>query len=310
MAAPSFAAGLWSYAKEERKRICATIAHLTSAVAVLREEFMQNPKDQALKERLRKREQQLKEYFAGRRERMSTMAGMELALSGEIPSPHLSARIKTRKSRTQITEVAVPGGMVSEPKRILEAASDYFRSLFGEDKRTVISDWCSAAGRKLMYSDVEMLQEEWTEKEVRAVSHEMACNKTLGKDGLPKEVFELHWDVLGKHVMGLVREFSLTSSLPTSVKDAVTILLHKKGAKEQLENYRPITLLNVSYKLLARVLASRMKKVLHKVISREQYGFIPGRRISDAVGLDADVIDAAKNGNEDWYMLLVLEIKD
>ncbi|CAI5947286.1 unnamed protein product [Closterium sp. NIES-65] len=296
---------LRAYAKEESKRIRATIAHLTSAVASLRQEFMRNPKDLMLREKLRKREQQLKEYFAGRRERMSIMAGLELALSGEVPSPHLSARIKTRKSRTQIAEVAVPGGVVSGPKQILKAASGYFRSLFGEDKRTAISDWVPAAGKKLMYSDTEMLQEEWTEKEVRTTLHEMASNKTPGKDGLPKEVFELHWDKLGKHVMELVREFSQSSSLPTSVKDAVTILLHKKGAKEQLDNYRPITLLNISYKLLARVLASRIKKVLHRVISREQFGFIPGRRISDAVGLVADVIDAARNGNEDWYMLLV-----
>ncbi|CAI5998565.1 unnamed protein product [Closterium sp. NIES-65] len=151
--------------------------------------------------------------------------------------------------------------MVSEPKRILEAASDYFRSLFGEDKRTAFTDWSPAAGRKLWFSDAESLQEEWTEEEIKQALREMANNKTPGKDGLPKEVFEMHWETLGKHVMGLVRDFTATSSLPTSVKDAVTILLHKKGAKEQ--------------------------------------------RISDAVGLVADVIDAAKNGNEDWYLLLV-----
>ncbi|CAI5479359.1 unnamed protein product [Closterium sp. Yama58-4] len=195
--------------------------------------------------------------------------------------------------------------MVLELKRILEEASEYFRSLFGEDKRTAISDRSPAAGKQLTYTDIQNLQEEWTEKEVKQALKEMSCNKTAGKDGLPKEIFELHWDTLGKHVMGLVQDFTLTSLLPTSVKDAVTLLLHKKGVKEQLENYRPITLLNIGYKILAWVLVSRIKKVLHKVISREQFGFIPGRRISDEVGLVADIIDAAKNGKEDWFMLLV-----
>ncbi|CAI5937479.1 unnamed protein product [Closterium sp. NIES-65] len=296
---------LRSYAKEESKRIRATINHLTTTVAALRQEVMQNPKDQVMKERLGRREQQLKEYFACRQERMHTMAGMELALSGEVPSPHLSARIKTRKVKTQIAEISVPGGVVTEPKGILEAAAGYFRSLFGEDKRTMSSDWCPAAGKKLLYSDVENLQADWSEKEVRQALKEMASNKMPGKDGLPKEVFELHWDTLGKHVMGLAQDFALTSILPTSVKDAVTILLHKKGAKDQLDNYRPITLLNISYKVLALVLASRIKKFLHRVISSEQFGYIPGRRMSDAVGLVADIIDAAKNGREDWYMLLV-----
>ncbi|CAI7790939.1 unnamed protein product [Closterium sp. NIES-53] len=72
-----------------------------------------------------------------------------------------------------------------------------------------------------------------------------------------------------------------------------------------LNNYRPITLLNFTYKVLTRVMADRMKSVLHLVISPEQYGFIPGRRLSDAVAMVADIIDTAKNHNEDWYLLLV-----
>ncbi|CAI5535490.1 unnamed protein product [Closterium sp. Naga37s-1] len=52
-------------------------------------------------------------------------------------------------------------------------------------------------------------------------------------------------------------------------------------------------------------MADRMKSVLHLVISPEQYGFIPGRRLSDAVAMVADIIDTAKNHNEDWYLLLV-----
>ncbi|CAI5480026.1 unnamed protein product, partial [Closterium sp. Yama58-4] len=88
-------------------------------------------------------------------------------------------------------------------------------------------------------------------------------------------------------------------------KEAVTILLHKVGDKEQLNNYRPITLLNFAYKVLARVVADRMKSVLHMVISPEQYGFIPGRRLSDAVALVADIIEGAKSDKDDCHMLLV-----
>ncbi|CAI7878754.1 unnamed protein product [Closterium sp. NIES-54] len=87
------------------------------------------------------------------------------------------------------------------------------------------------------------------------------------------------------------------------VKEAVTILLHKKGEREQLNNYQPITLLSFTYKILAKVVADRLKKVLHRVISPEQYSFISGRRLTDANALVADIIDAAKNGNEDWFLL-------
>ncbi|CAI5992297.1 unnamed protein product [Closterium sp. NIES-65] len=96
-----------------------------------------------------------------------------------------------------------------------------------------------------------------------------------------------------------------SSSLPDEIKEAVTISLHKKGEKDQLNNYRPITLLNFTYKVLAPVIADRMKTVLHQVISPEQYGFLPGRRLSDAVSLVADIIEAARNGSKDWHLLLV-----
>ncbi|CAI7876175.1 unnamed protein product [Closterium sp. NIES-53] len=67
----------------------------------------------------------------------------------------------------------------------------------------------------------------------------------------------------------------------------------------------PIILLSFTYKVLARVMADRMKKFQGRVISQEQYRFPPGRRLTDAVGLVADIIDTARNDNEDKFLLLV-----
>ncbi|CAI5968111.1 unnamed protein product [Closterium sp. NIES-65] len=105
--------------------------------------------------------------------------------------------------------------------------------------------------------------------------------------------------------MNFVRNFEATGVLPESLTTAVTVLLHKKGEKDLLTNYRPITLLTTVYKVLARVLANRLKRELHHIISREQHGFIPGRSLADAVAVVADAIEAADNDGEDWYLLHV-----
>ncbi|CAI5537701.1 unnamed protein product [Closterium sp. Naga37s-1] len=105
--------------------------------------------------------------------------------------------------------------------------------------------------------------------------------------------------------LSLMAGFEKSAVLPPAALEAVTVLLHKNGVKDQVHNYRPITLLNSTYTLVARVLANRMRKVLHKVISEEQYGFLPGRRLSDGVSLIADVVEATKCKDEDWYLLLV-----
>ncbi|CAI5990851.1 unnamed protein product [Closterium sp. NIES-65] len=177
--------------------------------------------------------------------------------------------------------------------------------LTGADTDMSEEKWKPLAGRKLDAEAAAELAADWSEAEVKQAIKALADGKSPGKDGLPKELFEKHWDVLGKEFLHMAQSFAASASIPASIKEAVTILLHKKGEKENQDTYRPITLLNFTYKVLAWVVANRMKPHLHKVISAEQYGFIPGRRISDAIGVVADVIEAAKKGNEDWYMLLV-----
>ncbi|CAI5967350.1 unnamed protein product [Closterium sp. NIES-65] len=145
----------------------------------------------------------------------------------------------------------------------------------------------------------------WSEAEVRKAVKELAPRKSPGADGLPKELFDHNWDLLGPILMDLVRRFTEGEELPHSVSTAVTILLHKKGDKSELGNYRPITLLSTVYKIIAKVMASRLKAVIHEVISEDQYGFIPGRQLAGAVSVVADAIEAGANGKEDWYLMMI-----
>ncbi|CAI5978792.1 unnamed protein product [Closterium sp. NIES-65] len=151
----------------------------------------------------------------------------------------------------------------------------------------------------------EELEADWTKEEVKKALKEMACDKSPGGDGLPKELFERHWDLLRKDFMGFIKQFESSAVLPEEVQEVVTILLYKKGPREQVHNYRPITLLSSCYKVVAKLLANRMKQVLGTVISEEQHRFLPGRRLSDAVSTVADVIEAANNNKEDWYLLMI-----
>ncbi|CAI5973365.1 unnamed protein product [Closterium sp. NIES-65] len=298
-------AGLRAYMKEENKRVKKTTAHLAEVVAELHQEQMRNPSCQKTSDLFHVRDAQLREYHASKRDKLHVMTGTDAELAGEVPSPFLSARVKVRKQKTQIAELKVGGVKISDSPGILTAATQYFTDLFGTDGRTSTERWKPLAGRKLDAESAAGLAADWTEEEVKQAFKALADGKSPGKDGLPKELFERHWDVLGKEFLRMAQSFSVSATIPANIKEAITILLHKKGEKDNLDNYRPITLLNFTYKVLARVVANRMKMHLHKVISAEQYGFIPGRRISEAIGVVADVIEAAKKGNEDWYMLLV-----
>ncbi|CAI5975289.1 unnamed protein product [Closterium sp. NIES-65] len=294
------AVGLRAFAREEGKHVKATVSHLVDIAAELRKEAMRSPTCKMTSERLAAMGLQLREYQASRKDKLHLMSGMRMELPGEVASQHLTAMVQARKACTQISELQTPSGVVLDSQGIFRAASDFFADIFGKDRSQLEENWKPEKGKKLTDWEAAELAQDWTEEEVKKAFSAMAANKSPGKDGLPKELFEAHWDLLGKGFMALAKDFASSAVLSTEVKEAVTILLHKKGDKDQLNNYRPITLLNFTYKVLARVVADQMKKALSKVISPEQYGFLSGRRLTDAVGLVADIINTAHRGFRLW----------
>ncbi|RVX21268.1 putative ribonuclease H protein [Vitis vinifera] len=75
------------------------------------------------------------------------------------------------------------------------------------------------------------------------------------------------------------------------------VLVPKRGGAEDLKDFRPISLVGSLYKLLAKVLANRIKKVMGKVISESQNAFVEGRQILDAVLIANEAVDSRLKDN-------------
>ena len=71
----------------------------------------------------------------------------------------------------------------------------------------------------------------------------------------------------------------------------ITLICKNKDAPQYLTNWRPISLLNVDYKIISKVLTNRLKLVIGKVISIDQTCAIPGRSIQDNLHLIRNIID-------------------
>ena len=90
-------------------------------------------------------------------------------------------------------------------------------------------------------------------------------------------------------------------------KQGIIILLHKgiELDRDQLTNWRPITLTNSDYKLLAKVLAERLRNVIYKVVNSDQVGYIKGRNISTIIRTMDDVINYLNQTGGSGYLLAV-----
>ena len=84
--------------------------------------------------------------------------------------------------------------------------------------------------------------------------------------------------------------------ISTSQKQGVITLIEKEDKNAMdVNNYRPITLLNVDYKILSKVLARRIKEVLGEIVHHDQVGYINDRNIGEAVRLIDDMFFSSLN---------------
>jgi hypothetical protein len=114
-----------------------------------------------------------------------------------------------------------------------------------------------------------------------------------GLDGLTVEFYRAFWGKL-KIVLTDIYNKSYNEALMSySQRSSILSLLFKKGDPLCLDNYRPISLLNVDLKLISHVLAQRLKKVLPKIINVDQTGYVKNRFIGFNLRQIQDIKDYA-----------------
>ena len=117
-------------------------------------------------------------------------------------------------------------------------------------------------------------------------------NKSPEDDGFTKEFYETFFDLVGKHLLNSYNEAFHNGQLSISQRRGVITLIPKEDSSLlDLSNWRPITLLNVDYKILAKVIAKRIESSLPKLINSDQTGFIKGRYIGQNVRLLNDLME-------------------
>ena len=119
----------------------------------------------------------------------------------------------------------------------------------------------------------------------------MKGNKSPGLDGITIEFYQLFWPLLGNLLMEVYNENHEDGKLPESQRKSVISLIHKRDREDDIKNYRPISLTNVDYRILAFTLSERLHKVLNNILSSDRCAYVRGRYIGTNIRLVNDVID-------------------
>jgi hypothetical protein len=111
----------------------------------------------------------------------------------------------------------------------------------------------------------------------------MKSNKVVGADGMSPIFYKHYWHIIwgGGDVIVAMRCFFNRGYMLREVNHTFITLIPKSGKASSINKFRPISLCNVIYKTISKILANRLKLLLHKVVSPWQEAFIPGRMIHE-----------------------------
>ena len=123
-------------------------------------------------------------------------------------------------------------------------------------------------------------------------------NKAPGPDGLSVEFYLTFWSRLGPLLVEVFNEGLRESELCDSMKTSITRLVYKKDDRRNLKNWRPISLLNVDYKICSKAISLRPSKVLDSIVDPDQTCPVPGRSIASNLFLLRGVLDHIERTGE------------
>ena len=236
------------------------------------------------------------------------------AEEGEKNTNYFLAIEKRNYNAKLMKKLYINGNLCTEQEGIMQAQKQFYETLYTQD-RALPFNIDNTTGIGLNEVQRDRLDGDITIEECYQAMNSMSKGKAPGMDGLPVEFYATFWNDIKDILLRVYIESFEDDLLNYSARQGVISLL-PKGTKDPLylKNWRPLTLLNLDYKILSKVLALRMKSVLSKIIGAQQTGFMEGRQISENIRKTMDVIaHVAKNDRKNkvkkGYVIMTIDFE-
>jgi hypothetical protein len=201
-----------------------------------------------------------------------------------------------RKKNNRIKKLRREDGMeVEEGGELTNYILSYFQDLFSAQGGDRIAELLAVVQPCVTPVMNECLIAEFTAMEVKAALDHIGGLKAPGPDGMPSLFYKKYWHIMGDTIVKEVLNVLNGGDMPEGWNDTYVVLIPKVKDPSRIKDLRPISLCNVLYKLVSKVLTNRLKIILPDIISDNQSAFVPGRLITDNILLAYEATHFLKN---------------
>lgn len=225
---------------------------------------------------------------------------------GDQNSKFFHSATKIRRRNNQISFLVNSSGVkVGWDDGLESLMVSYFTQLF-EASDTEWTEVTNCIARTVTDEHNADLLAPVSDIEVKQALFHMHPDKSPGPDGMSPGFYQRYWDIVGYDIVQVVKQFFTDGILSEQLTSTNIVLIPKKKSPQTMADLRPISLCNIAYKIISKVMANRLKHILPFIISVMQSAFIPGRMITDNILIAHEVMHFMKRktkGMEGWMAL-------
>ncbi|PKU63786.1 Putative ribonuclease H protein [Dendrobium catenatum] len=290
-----------------KNRSWATSSYLSNALLEVKNkqhlclvELQATPLDMEINQNLKKINDELASLQANWTSWLAQRAKTLWLSKGEDDLGFLFARIRSRNNKNCIKEITTLEGHFTTFSEISRSIIRHFEGLYNTNHSYLQLPLNIPSGNLVPSQFCEMLVAPLSYEEVKKAVFDGNENTAPGPDGFSYAFYRKSWHLIGLQVYNAVNNFFTNGSLPRGVKATAIALIPKCSHATNINDFRPISLCNVLYKIVAKILANRLKVVLPHIIHESQSGFISKRCSTDNIILAAEILRDFK-GPEKYF---------
>ena len=222
----------------------------------------------------------------------------------ERPTKYFFNLEKRNYNKKTVTELNIDNDTtVKDEKTILYQIESFYEELYSTEmtfSHTDYDEFIQDLKITRFLKDVhEKCEGLLTFEECKKSLETFLNGKSPGEDGFTAEFYVFFFELLGHDlVASLNAAYELGELSISQQRGIITLLPKEDGSLLELSNWRPITLLNIDYKIVSKAIAKRLEAVLPTIVHTDKTGFIKGQYIGENIRLINDVMEYTKIENK------------
>jgi hypothetical protein len=216
-----------------------------------------------------------------------------------------------RGKRKRVHRLQLPNGTCSSDSFVLHnEAQQYYKKFFSGNQPSHDPSFYNGLHPTIDEEGKNYLLNHVTKEEVSAALNSMKPYKAPGPDGLQCIFFNQYWHVVGDDIFRLVKTAFHTGYFDSAISETLIYLISKIDPPTTFKDFRPISLCNIVYKIITKVLVLRLRSILDSIIGPYQSSFLPGRGTSDNANVLQEIIHfMRKSKNKKGYVAFKLNLE-